>query len=121
MSWGIHVAYVSVILVLIVLVLAAFRANSNNGTALLRVNCVVAEMFFDEARYGAVRQKFLNFIDDERRPIEQHPSEKADFEANRLYWISSAFQIEKATQTLMVSDSQEYLGLAKAVHRYATR
>jgi hypothetical protein len=121
MTWGIHVLYIAVILILLAFVLMTWRAHINSGTALSRVNCLVAEMFLDHSRYASIGKIFADFINDNRQPINRSSLEHGDFNASRQYWLSSAFQIEKATQQLMVSESREYIGLAVALHSYFTK
>jgi hypothetical protein len=119
MSLTFHILYIAVIVVLLLLLAMVWVAHSRNGAALVRVNCVVAEMLLEQSRYEQVRRRFSEFMKDDRQPLNNNKPGKADFDMNRIYWISSAFQIEKATQILMIDEGPSgYQGLAEAVYRY---
>lgn len=102
---SIHIVYIVIIILLLSLLWMVWRAHVINGHNLLNINCVVAEMLLDETRYQGIKLIFDTFIHDEKQPINQQAFDKGDFDKNRTYWLSTAFQTEKATQNLMLGEA----------------
>ncbi len=100
-----HIVYIAIIAILLLLLWMVWRAHISNSTILLNINCLVAEMFLDETRYQGLKLIFDAFIGNEDQPGNQREFDKTDFEKNRTYWLSSAYQVEKATQNLMLSET----------------
>lgn len=100
----IHIIYIGIIILLLLLLMMVWSAHHKNSTFLLSINCLVAEMFLDETRYYGLKSIFDAFILDEKQPINTDRIDKDNFDENRTYWISSAFQVEKATQNMMLSE-----------------
>lgn len=108
-----HIVYLATIAILLGALVLVWFAHISNGRKLIKINSLCAEMFLDEFRYNGIRVQFLALLFNERQPMMQQDITTENFDTSRAYWVSTAYQVEKSTENMLLYEARGNMKLLR--------